>query len=171
MSGTHHKGPKAPATAAYEQLPWIRVSDVIEPSQALKHIAAGARWVLHWCAGGSTRDDSPNAGETLAWLERHRWLIGPEECRRQYAIAERKKRSRTVVIAELWSRRHGRKLERLVVFVEGDPETGTSTPRPVSPLLRHAQECAVMPHTGPSARRSRCRLGVVRDVDVVAVAA
>ncbi|GEK22714.1 hypothetical protein CXY01_32340 [Cellulomonas xylanilytica] len=77
----------------------------------------GATWVFLWCDGRASRStDEPLDEGALAYARSH--VIEPAERVRLLAKAQKKHRSRTVVMAERWEDDLGR---RLVVFYEGGP--------------------------------------------------
>jgi hypothetical protein len=97
---------------------WRRVEECAEPSVALRAIADGAHWYFHWCAGAKTTPEDANSQSALDYARSH--CIGPSERERLAKKAERKGRTKTVVLAERWQ--HPSE-GTLVVFFENGPHT------------------------------------------------
>lgn len=108
---------------------WVREAALLDPIQAMRLIGSGTPWVLHWCAGGSTRSDASDADRTFSWLREHARLIDDRENERLLAKALRKHKSPTIVIAEHWvsSTTVG---QELIVFIETGPGAATSRTDP-----------------------------------------
>lgn len=98
--------------------PWTRHDEVLTPGHALALIGDGTPWVVHWCGGRPCSSDDDDAAAQLADVHAYRHFIGPAEQQRLAAKAERKGRTRTVLMAELWTSARG---TQVVVFVEGGP--------------------------------------------------
>ncbi len=106
---------------------WRRVSAVAEPSAAFAAIDAGADWLFLWCGGGRTHASEPSdkAGRALDYAREE--AISPAELERPAIKAARKRRSKTVVFAEMWEQASG---QRLVVFHESGPHPLPERERP-----------------------------------------
>ncbi len=106
---------------------WRRVSAVAEPSAAFAAIDAGADWLFLWCDGGRTHasEASDKAGRALDYAREE--AISPAELERLTIKAARKRRSKTVVFAEMWEQASG---QRLVVFHESGPHSLPERERP-----------------------------------------
>ena len=73
---------------------------------------------MHWCGGPSASSADDSAARHLADVREHRHFVGPEEQQRLIAKAERKGRTHTVLLAELWLSARG---TEVVLFAEGSP--------------------------------------------------
>jgi hypothetical protein len=97
---------------------WRRLEECAEPSDALLAIDNGADWYFHWCAGAKTKPADATSQSALDYARTH--CIGPPERERLAKKAERKGRTKTVVLAERWE--HPSE-GALIVFFEDGPYT------------------------------------------------
>lgn len=99
-----------------DEAPWTRQPQLLTPDDALSRVSRGSPWVVHWCGAPSASSADDNATRHLAQVREYRRFVGPAEQERMVAKAERKGRTRTVMLAELWLSATG---SEVVVFIEG----------------------------------------------------
>ena len=102
-----------------DEAPWMRQPDFLTPDDALRRVANGSPWVVHWCGAPSASSADDSAARHLAMVREYRRFVGPAERERMVAKAERKGRTHTVLLAERWVSARG---TEVIVFVEGGPE-------------------------------------------------
>jgi hypothetical protein len=104
--------------ALAEEAPWTRHLQLLTPDEALRRVSRGSPWVVHWCGGPSASSADDDATRHLAMVREYRRFVGPAEQERLVAKAERKGRTQTVLLAELWLSARG---TEVVLFAVGGP--------------------------------------------------
>lgn len=96
---------------------WTRTHEAVGAQEAIGAVDHGTPWAFLWCGGGVSRSsDSPVDQNAVAYVRRH--LIEPAERERLFKKAQRKGRTKTVVMAERWE---SADLGALIVFYETGP--------------------------------------------------
>lgn len=95
---------------------WRRTSDCLNPDEAFALVEGGASWYFHWCAGSRTKPGDATSEQAMTEARLH--CVSVQERDRLAAKAERKGRSKTVVMAERWE--HPAE-GTLVVFLQDGP--------------------------------------------------
>ena len=96
---------------------WIRTHEAYGAKEALADVEQGAAWAIVWCGGGVSRSSDKQVDDQgLRYVQSH--LIEPAERERLFQKAQRKRRTKTVVMAERWEST-GQGL--LILFYEAGP--------------------------------------------------
>lgn len=96
---------------------WTRTHDAVGAQEAISAVDRGTPWAILWCGGGVSRSsDTPVDRNGVAYVRRH--LIEPAERERLFKKAQRKGRTKTVVMAERWE---SADRDALIVFYETGP--------------------------------------------------
>ncbi len=72
--------------------------DFLTPDDALRRVANGSPWVVHWCGAPSTSSADDSAARHLGKVREYQRFVGPAERERMVAKAERKGRTHTVLL-------------------------------------------------------------------------
>lgn len=96
---------------------WTRTHEALGVQEALGAVDSGAPWAILWCAGGTSRSsDAPVNQHGVTYVRRN--LIEPAERERLFKKAQRKGRTKTVVMAERWESFDHR---TMILFYEDGP--------------------------------------------------
>lgn len=96
---------------------WTRTDAAYGAQEALDAVDDGTPWAIVWCGGGVSRSsDTPVDEDGKAYVRRH--LVEPAQRERLFAKSQRRRATKTVVMAERWE--HPQR-GPLILFYEGGP--------------------------------------------------
>jgi len=96
---------------------WTRTHEAFGARAALDAVDHGTPWAVLWCAGSVSRsEETRSAARALARVRAS--LIEPAERERLFEKAQRKGRTKTVIMAERWE---DQDRKPLILFYETGP--------------------------------------------------
>ena len=108
---------------------WTRTHEAFGARAALDAVDHGTPWAVLWCAGSVSRsEETRSAARALARVRAS--LIEPAERERLFEKAQRKGRTKTVIMAERWEEAEG---SPLVLFYEDGPYLLPEREEPLDP--------------------------------------